>query len=322
MLNAFLLTATFMTAASLDEQLYLSRCKAVVAVQSVLLTGKQSPTPIKPDAPVECICHGTGKSGDGIGPCACPAGCKCHKDGQSGDVPTEVIPEVSPEAATINADEPELGPPLHPDLPLEQLLKKPIKAAAAVCEGESCPSPTKLVGISPQEEQLKRIENTVVELLKNQTLMDVEVAELLNVTKAINAAAVVKQSEPPTAIKPVDQGPAPTENAKPLTVQETTLLVFISAAGHCPGCEQVKLDQAAGKLPAIARFVEIDKEPELYATYRVTRVPTFIVLVNGKEVKRQIGYNTPAAVKQLVPVSTGFKPQPIRDLMLQTAAVQ
>ena len=42
--------------------------------------GPKPPSPT-PEPPVECLCGGTGKSGDGLGPCACPDGCKCKKQG-------------------------------------------------------------------------------------------------------------------------------------------------------------------------------------------------------------------------------------------------
>lgn len=42
--------------------------------------------------PAECLCGGTGRSGDGLGPCACPDGCACHKKSASLEAETEVDP--------------------------------------------------------------------------------------------------------------------------------------------------------------------------------------------------------------------------------------
>lgn len=42
--------------------------------------GPKPPSPT-PEPPMECLCGGTGKSGDGLGPCACPDTCKCKKQG-------------------------------------------------------------------------------------------------------------------------------------------------------------------------------------------------------------------------------------------------
>lgn len=38
-----------------------------------------NPAPVEPEdkTPDECLCGGTGRSGDGLGPCACTDGCKC-----------------------------------------------------------------------------------------------------------------------------------------------------------------------------------------------------------------------------------------------------
>ncbi len=44
--------------------------------------------------------------------------------------------------------------------------------------------------------------------------------------------------------------------------------------------------------------VDVDKEPELAAKYRVMSVPTLIVFKGGKEVKRMVGVQSKEALKE------------------------
>jgi len=53
------------------------------ALTVLLSRVEPNPTPVEPadDSPTECLCGGTGRSGDGLGPCACTDGCKCKTKG-------------------------------------------------------------------------------------------------------------------------------------------------------------------------------------------------------------------------------------------------
>ncbi len=48
--------------------------------------------------PVKCLCGGTGRSGDGLGPCACPDGCSCKV--KQAEAETATQPEVTKEPET------------------------------------------------------------------------------------------------------------------------------------------------------------------------------------------------------------------------------
>jgi len=73
----------------------------------------------KPDV-VECLCGGTGKSGDGLGPCACPPTCSCKRKQQFDLLKKQVLDtidllpawpklEVEPQVPTPATTEPEVS---------------------------------------------------------------------------------------------------------------------------------------------------------------------------------------------------------------------
>lgn len=64
-----------------------------------------NPSPDTPD--VECLCGGTGRSGDGIGPCACDPDCSCKaNDDAGGELPPAPEPPVDPDEASVQ-DQPD-----------------------------------------------------------------------------------------------------------------------------------------------------------------------------------------------------------------------
>lgn len=68
--------------------------------------------------PAECLCGGTGRSGDGLGPCACPDGCACHKKSAS----LEAEPEVDPVEETAIELEVEEAPTAESEQPAVKAL--------------------------------------------------------------------------------------------------------------------------------------------------------------------------------------------------------
>lgn len=58
----------------------------------------------------KCLCGGTGRSGDGLGPCACPDGCSCKKtssDASGAEIETE--PAISESDGAVSESEPVSG---------------------------------------------------------------------------------------------------------------------------------------------------------------------------------------------------------------------
>lgn len=75
--------AAVIPVAALDEQAVFDG-KALILVNLNTGTAEQ----VKPDVVEKCVCGGTGRSGDGLGPCACAPTCSCKK--KAADVPAEV----------------------------------------------------------------------------------------------------------------------------------------------------------------------------------------------------------------------------------------
>lgn len=71
----------------------------------------------------KCLCGGTGRSGDGLGPCACPDGCTCKKAGSEAngaDIETELaVPESEPASveSAADLDEPDTEPTVQQQAP-------------------------------------------------------------------------------------------------------------------------------------------------------------------------------------------------------------
>jgi len=82
---------------------------------------------------------------------------------------------------------------------------------------------------------------------------------------------------------PEEECPAPDEQLQP----ESTREVLFFSATWCKPCQEAKpkveeLRQQGMKVTEI----DIDQYPELAREYRITQVPTFIVLEDGVEIKR------------------------------------
>lgn len=85
---------------AIDEQAVFDG-KALILVNLNTGTAEQ----VKPDVVEKCLCGGTGRSGDGLGPCACGPTCACKK--KAAEVPDEVpLPQ---EVETPEATEDESG---------------------------------------------------------------------------------------------------------------------------------------------------------------------------------------------------------------------
>lgn len=78
-----------------------------------------------------------------------------------------------------------------------------------------------------------------------------------------------------------------------------TLMVF--SASWCGACRQFKADLAKDpSLTGDSQIVNVDVETErdTVRRYRVKAMPTFIVIEDGREVRRQVGYEGAARFKR------------------------
>ena len=83
----------------LDEMDTLNSKAVILAVANE----PKNDVEVEPDA-VACKCGGTGRSGDGLGPCACPDGCKCKTNRTEAPVDVEEQPVVEEAVPEVKSD--------------------------------------------------------------------------------------------------------------------------------------------------------------------------------------------------------------------------
>lgn len=96
----------------------------------------------------------------------------------------------------------------------------------------------------------------------------------------------------------------------------STLVILVAAAGAANASPGVLLDFTASwcgpcqqMKPVVSRLarqgypirkVDVDQHPELSRKYRVNSIPAFVLVINGKEVTRIVGYASERRLKQLM----------------------
>jgi thiol-disulfide isomerase/thioredoxin len=86
------------------------------------------------------------------------------------------------------------------------------------------------------------------------------------------------------------------------TKPEIQLLDF--GASYCQPCQQmVPILQSMAKVGFPVRQIDITEEHELARRYRIDRIPTLVLLVEGREVKRFIGLTDEAELRQAMNVA-------------------
>ena len=101
-----------------DTDLYVAYCRATVAVKAATLLQDSSVNLDPAPDTNTCKCHGTGKSGDGLGPCACAPTCTCKKQ-------QDTTPETPP--PPIEEPDEKVKPPApaaKPSTFMKKLIKK------------------------------------------------------------------------------------------------------------------------------------------------------------------------------------------------------
>jgi hypothetical protein len=134
------------------------------------------------DSSKGCLCGGTGRSGDGLGPCACPDGCTCKKRGDA------------LEAATAEP-EPE---------PVEEVSASGQVEAAAESEYEPDPLAVLEQQVAKVRELNKGLADASVTLASKSSRLQTDVQSLDARVAALEAA---KQSATPTTASKTEQDP-------------------------------------------------------------------------------------------------------------------
>ena len=74
-------------------------------------------------------------------------------------------------------------------------------------------------------------------------------------------------------------------------------------ADWCGPCQMMKpvVEEFAASHPEIkVRSVNIDEEDELAEQYEVSTIPCFVVLKDGKEIRREVGVLSPKKLEKLM----------------------
>jgi thiol-disulfide isomerase/thioredoxin len=97
-------------------------------------------------------------------------------------------------------------------------------------------------------------------------------------------------------------------------VGETVLLDFTADwCGPCQGMKPVVHQLKAAGHPV--RAVNIDRNRELAAKYRVTGIPCFVMLVDGQEVDREVGATSRERLTQMLAKARSQRPPPSQPIL-------
>jgi thioredoxin-like negative regulator of GroEL len=90
---------------------------------------------------------------------------------------------------------------------------------------------------------------------------------------------------------PVTEVPAPITGEDSSAKKEDTKVLVVFGAGWCKHCQVLKSDLGAMNTKRFAiDMVDVDEEPELKRKNNIRSLPTSIILFNGKEESRKVGY--------------------------------
>lgn len=94
---------------------------------------------------------------------------------------------------------------------------------------------------------------------------------------------------------------------QPVKAQQVQVLFF--TASWCGACEQFKTTQVPRLLEkawsvdardsSLIRVIDVDQQPELAARYGAKSLPCFVRVVDGKETRRLIGYQSAGEITDL-----------------------
>lgn len=234
----------------------------------------------------KCLCGGTGRSGDGLGPCACPDGCPCKPSRQ--EVPEQTAPEADQTPAeTIEQEatkepEPEAKEPgalkQGPELPKES-------------EEDSIPAlsvPTILGMIDSLATSSEKLANSQLGMIARVTDIDERV-------KALEAANV-KQTSPDKLPEKVTGFNS--DQAQPVLTARA-VVVFQESCHPCRMMEKIfpKLEKSGWKVGTTSdcQIQHVDllqkyDDPEVVdALSRTSQTPTTCFYKDGVFVKAIIG---------------------------------
>lgn len=204
--------------AAVDEQTVLDG-QALVLTN---LNAEQTPKASDDEkTPAKCLCGGTGRSGDGLGPCACPADCACKtvraevEQVPLSDVfnPPDNIAMLDEPTAGVTDEEPSVDSKPEPEI-----------------------SDPFLEVQDDLEETLERVSNVTQKLSENQ----VEITNrLMDHESRLKALEEQKQT-------PVQSTGFTVEDATKAEVKRATVKAVVVSRDNCPPCERM-----AGIFPSL-----------------------------------------------------------------------
>lgn len=91
------------------------------------------------------------------------------------------------------------------------------------------------------------------------------------------------------------------EEFSEIVTREEKVLVDFSAV-WCGPCQMIAplLDELSDEVDCPIIKLDVDEEGELAAEYGVVSIPTLIVIKNGEETAREVGYRTKEQIRTLL----------------------
>lgn len=194
----------------LSEQEVLD-AKAALLIHANSEDETATPDQTDDSKPATCLCGGTGRSGDGLGPCACPDGCTCKPKGEA------------PSGETTAAEEPPAvePPAVEPDESEQEEL--PVSQDGA---GQAEPEPLAKESQAVLSEHEQAVEDRLADLEQEVTVLKTDQKGILQVTERLTGVvekmaavdSVLASMAIPAKAAPAKAEPEPQKPGKNLVV--------------------------------------------------------------------------------------------------------
>jgi hypothetical protein len=244
-----------------------------------------------PDA-VACKCGGTGRSGDGLGPCACPDGCSCKVNRAEPVVEEEPVPE------PVDAEEPEfIEEPVTAtadDTDMSELLVRLTDVSEELAQNQT--------GFSDRldsfEERLKAIEQPVV---KQVDLFETSAAETKVIVNQLFVFTKMDGSCPPCTRFDDIEVPLLIDAGWSVGRDETYRIVLVDVAGELSESMQDRFTPYAKFGTPYFAYFKAGKFQKGYAGYTTSKKISddFNAMINQKVSAARL---QPVTVQSRLPV--------------------